>query len=89
VFTGGLGEHLPRLRQDLMAHFAWMGLKVDPARNAAAQGDCPISPEGAPIPILRIEAREDLVMARQVFGILALQRKAAEEREKRKKSNQR
>lgn len=36
VFTGGIGEHAAPVRSQIVANFAWMGLELDEAKNAAA-----------------------------------------------------
>ncbi len=35
VFTGGIGEHQAEIRQEVAAGLAWLGVGLDPARNAA------------------------------------------------------
>ena len=35
VFTAGIGEHQAEVRRDIAAGLAWLGLVLDPARNAA------------------------------------------------------
>ncbi len=70
VFTGGIGEHSPRLRADVVAPLAWLGAKVDGPRNEAAQGDANVTGPGAPVQILVVTAREDLVMAREAQALL-------------------
>jgi len=38
LFTGGVGEHLPEIRARIGGPLAWCGLRMDEARNAAADG---------------------------------------------------
>lgn len=70
VFTGGIGEHQPRVRADLLAPIRWCGAVLDDERNANPTGDAIVSPEHSKIPVLRILAREDLTMARQALEVL-------------------
>ncbi|NNM51681.1 MAG: acetate kinase, partial [Pseudomonadales bacterium] len=35
LFTGGIGEHDARLRQDIGERLAWYGVRIDPVRNFA------------------------------------------------------
>ncbi len=71
VFTGGIGEHDPAVRSSAAAGLRFLGVRIDPERNADARGDADISAEGAPARSLVITAREDLEVARQVRGLLA------------------
>jgi acetate kinase len=71
VFTGGIGEHQPRLRADLLSPLAWLGIALDPQRNRAPVGDQVISSSGSRISVLCVQAREDLTMAREVVRLLA------------------
>ncbi|MFD0685201.1 acetate/propionate family kinase [Actinomadura fibrosa] len=66
VFTGGVGEHDPAVRQRLAADLAFLGAAVDHHRNEAADGDTDVTADGAPVRTLVIEAREDLEIARGV-----------------------
>jgi acetate kinase len=73
VFTGGIGEHSSRLRAEVVAPLAWLGAKLDAAKNEAAQGDADVTGSGAGVRILVVTAREDLVMAREAEALLAAQ----------------
>jgi acetate kinase len=73
VFTGGIGEHQPRVRAEAAAGLGFLGVAVDPARNdAAAGGDIEISATPAKVRTLVIAAREDVEIARQVRATLGL-----------------
>ncbi len=63
VFTGGIGEHQPRVRQDIAA--ALDGLQVDAAANSGAS-DGRISAAESRISAMVVRAREDLVLLREV-----------------------
>jgi len=64
VFTGGIGEHSAEIRGRAVAPFAWMGVVVDEAANAALSGDADISGPDSRVRVLVVTAREDLVIAR-------------------------
>lgn len=70
AFSGGLGEHQPRLRARIVDRLAFLGLRLDAARNAAARGDADVTAAGALARTVVVEAREDLVIARQVRAVL-------------------
>jgi acetate kinase len=75
VFTGGIGEHQPEVRTEAADGLGFLGVAVDPGRNAAAQPDCDISAGGAPVRTLVIAAREDVEIARQARAVLAAARR--------------
>jgi acetate kinase len=68
VFTGGIGEHSPSVRSAIIGRLAPLGLGPIPASDA--RNDAVISPSGSAVAVLRIEAREDAVIARQVAELL-------------------
>ncbi|HET7013430.1 MAG TPA: acetate/propionate family kinase [Streptosporangiaceae bacterium] len=70
VFTGGVGEHDPGIRAGAADGLAFLGVAVDPGRNAAATGDTEITAAGAPVRTLRITAREDVEIARQARELI-------------------
>src|SRR5262245_7561247 len=70
VFTGGIGEHSPELREEACEGLECLGLDLDDRANAAARPDVRISREGSPATILVVAAREDLMMARAASAVL-------------------
>jgi acetate kinase len=70
VFTGGVGEHSAQVRADAAARLAWLGVGVDPDRNADAVTDTEITGAGASVRTLVVTAREDLQIAREVANAL-------------------
>jgi len=78
VFTGGVGENAPAIRERAAADLAYLGVAVDSAANAAARGDAEISATGAAgatgaqVRTLVISAREDLEIVREVRQVLGL-----------------
>jgi acetate kinase len=70
VFTGGVGENAPTVRAAAANALPFLGLAVDPARNAAVDVEtCPdadITATGASTRVLVVAAREDLEIARGV-----------------------
>jgi acetate kinase len=74
AFSGGVGEHQPRLRAAIVDGLAFLGLALDAERNAGAgtggEVDAVVGADGAPATVVVLEAREDLVIAQQVRGLL-------------------
>lgn len=68
VFTAGIGERSAEVRARICAGLGWMGIAVDPARNAAGAGV--ISPAGAPLSVHVIPTDEEGVIARAAGALL-------------------
>ncbi len=70
VFTGGVGEHAPRVRAAAAAGLGFLGVELDADANARASADAEIGAAGAAVGALVITAREDLEVAGQVRTLL-------------------
>jgi acetate kinase len=70
VFTGGVGENAPAIRQRLCADLTHLGVMVDSEANDAVEGDTEISGPRTAARTLVIVAREDLEVVRQVRQVL-------------------
>jgi len=68
VFTGGIGEHSASVRSGIVRRLAPLGLGTVPATDV--RNDAVISASGSAVAILRVEAREDAVIARQTAELL-------------------
>jgi acetate kinase len=71
VFTGGVGENAAAVRAAAVTGLGYLGLAIDPSRNAAARTDADISAGGAAAATLVVAAREDLQIAGEVRRVLA------------------
>jgi acetate kinase len=69
VFTGGVGEHAPAIRAHAVDGLGFLGLELDPERNAAGPTDREIGAIGASGRVVVVESREELEIARQVGAI--------------------
>ena len=69
VFTGGVGEHSPRVRAAAIAGLGFLGLSLDPAQQGVTS-DGDISGSG-PVRVLVVTAREEVEIARQARAVLA------------------
>ncbi len=72
VFSGGIGENAAALRERAVAGLGFLGAALDPTANAgvAAGADADVSRAGARVRTLVVHAREDVVVAGQVRGLL-------------------
>jgi acetate kinase len=70
AFTGGVGERAPEVRRRAADGLGFLGVSLDPDRNAAADGDAIIGRDGASVASVVVAAREDIEIARQVRAVL-------------------
>jgi acetate kinase len=66
VFGGGVGEHVPEVRERALEGMAaWAGVELDPAANRAARGaEAAIHSSRSKVPVHVIPVDEELVMVR-------------------------
>jgi acetate kinase len=64
VFTGGVGEHTPLVREMCADRLRWLGVVLDGAENEAADGDHEITGPAGTVRTMVVTARED----RQIAG---------------------
>lgn len=72
VFTGGIGQNSPQVRETVCARFGFLGLQLDAPKNAQTQGDQDIAAADSAARILVIQAQEEWEIARECHR-LALQ----------------
>jgi acetate kinase len=67
VFTAGVGEHQPEVRQAVCNHLAWLGVNIDPTANVrhATQIQAPASA----VMILVLPADEEQTIADEAFTV--------------------
>ena len=72
VFTAGVGENVPEVREDSLRGLDALGVRVDPHRNRAdADGPRVVSADGSAVTVLVVPTDEELAIARQVREVLA------------------
>jgi len=70
VFTAGIGENAPDIRDGACRGLNFMGIELDPYRNATAIGrEAIISDADSPVKVLVIPTREELVIARETARV--------------------
>ena len=71
IFAGGIGENSPVIRERVLQGLDAVGLALDPDRNEAAQGaETEVSLEGSRSRVFVIPTNEELLIARDTFGIV-------------------
>jgi acetate kinase len=66
VFTGGIGERSAPIRARICAGLAFLGVRIDPGRNAS-HGPV-ISPDGSPVTVRVIPTDEEISIARETLA---------------------
>ncbi len=67
AFTGGIGENSASLRQRVCDGLEFLGIELDPRKNAAAVPDCRIGRSRSGVACLVLAAQEELVVGREVY----------------------
>ena len=70
VFTGGIGEHVPALRQYICERLAYVGVALDGTKNHSDELEKCISTPSSRIHVFVIPANEELMIARAVVSVL-------------------
>ena len=73
VFSGGIGENSPEVRQRVCRGLGWLGIELDPERNAAlapgTEGE--VGVDGARVRLVVIPTDEERMIARETAAVLA------------------
>lgn len=81
VFTAGIGENAPAIREQVTNRLAWLGLEVDPDANS--RSDTRISTEAAKTPVFVIPTNEELMIAKHTLAALRRREAGLSLKEKR------
>jgi acetate kinase len=68
VFTAGIGERSPEIRDQVCARAAWLGIALDPASNRA--GERRISSARSKVAVFAIPTDEEQMIARHTLAVL-------------------
>ncbi|MCX7150367.1 MAG: acetate/propionate family kinase [Rhodocyclales bacterium] len=69
IFTGGIGEHGAPVREQVCARLGWLGLRLDPVKNAASASK--ISTPDSQIDVCVIPTNEEWMIARHTAKLVA------------------
>jgi len=71
VFAGGIGENSPDVRARICAEMDWLGISLDPSRNASLTGsEGRIDGEGSRVELWVIPTDEELLIARDTWRVV-------------------
>ncbi len=71
IFSGGIGENSPLVREEICAGMEWCGLKLDAVANATVIGrDGCISVAGAVVKAVVIHTDEEAIIARETARVI-------------------
>jgi acetate kinase len=72
IFTGGIGEHAWKVREEVLARMDWMGVRLDPDANRASA--LLISAKDSPIAVFVIQTDEERMIAEHTVATAGLRR---------------
>ena len=72
VFTAGIGEHTPYIRENALSNLEYLGIKIDKERNTFGHSNEPvkISADDSKVLVYMIPTNEELVIARDTAKIV-------------------
>jgi acetate kinase len=68
VFTGGIGENSPHIRERIAGNLGYLGTHAEPAKNA--NNETIFSSDDSNVRLLNIPANEEVVIAQQTYNII-------------------
>ncbi len=71
IFTAGLGENSPGVREAVTENLSFAGIKVDKEKNQVRGEETDISTDDADCRVLVVPTNEELMIARETKGLLA------------------
>ena len=73
VFTAGIGEHTPYIRENALSNLEFLGIKIDPSRNNFGHSNVPvkISADDSRVLVYVIPTNEELVIASDTEKIVS------------------
>ena len=73
VFTAGIGEHTPYIRENVLSGLEYLGVKLDKERNTFGHSNTPVklSADDSKVLVYMIPTNEELVIARDTARIVA------------------
>ena len=69
VFTAGVGENAPQVRAQAVEAFAFLGVKLDAAKNAQSPPDTDMATPDSTVRVLVVHTQEEWEIARESFRV--------------------
>ncbi|MBT3343559.1 MAG: acetate/propionate family kinase [Gemmatimonadetes bacterium] len=69
-FTGGIGEYSQIVREQVLKGLEFLGVELDPQKNAAVQGEGTLHATGSQVRLHVLRTDEELIVARQTYELL-------------------
>ncbi|WP_231705627.1 acetate/propionate family kinase [Effusibacillus lacus] len=69
IFTAGIGENSPEIREKICLGLEYAGVYLDPKANWESEGERMISSKFSPVKVLVIPTNEEIIMARDAYWI--------------------
>ena len=70
LLGGGIAEHAAPVRAAMCQGFEWAGIRLDPARNAALDGEGRITTDDAATPVWVLPVDEEQIIAQETLALL-------------------
>ena len=70
VFTAGIGENNPDIRQRVCTNMEFLGIKIDPEKNRSKGIEIDISTDDAKVRTLIIPTNEELAIAKETIRLI-------------------
>ena len=70
VFTAGIGENAPQIREDACAKLEFLGIKLDKERNNSEEPEKFINTEDSKVKVLVVPTNEELLIARDTIQVV-------------------
>ncbi len=71
IFTAGVGENSPLLRERVCGGLSFLGVRIDPRKNDIKGKEADISADGSAVKVLVVPTNEELVIARDTAAIVS------------------
>src|SRR5260370_24428668 len=70
IFTGGVGENVPQVREIVCEQLAFLGLKLDAGKNKEPKLDADVADASSTVRVLVIRAEEEWEIARECHRLV-------------------
>ena len=70
VFTAGIGENAPLVREKVLAYLGYLGISVDAEANGKRGDDCVISTADSKVKVAVIPTNEELAICRETVALV-------------------